>query len=156
MIQATLEVRHDIFTSAKCLVGLAHGLTFLQVDEQRRTLDENGLRYLIALRSFMIYSSQGSAPQLVDTDAVAPVLAQRTRLKYRDMVWAFHSESQEMLLGAAETAYSNKLTWPAARAMGMFLWLRSHETIVSPTMRTMLALRHHADICAFNPLASAS
>lgn len=55
----------------------------------------------------------------------------RERLRYRDMIWAFHSESQELLLNASITACGGKLTWPDARALGIPLWLTSIESLVS-------------------------
>ena len=47
------------------------------------------------------------------------------------MVWAFHSESQDVLLEASIKACPGKLTWENAKALGLFMWLRSPEVIVS-------------------------
>jgi hypothetical protein len=54
----------------------------------------------------------------------------RERLRYRDMIWAFYSESQELLLDASVAACGGKLTWPDARALGVSLWLTSVESLV--------------------------
>lgn len=111
-----------------------------QVEEQRRALDPNGLRYLISMRSFYILNER--LRPLVDTDSVSvkstatskssgPSRAgRRERLRYRDMVWAFHSESQDLLLSASVAAAGGKMRWCDARALGVFVWLRSTETMV--------------------------
>lgn len=64
--------------------------------------------------------------------------AKRERLRYRDMIWAFHSDTQEILLNASTSASNNgKMTWADARALGVFLWLNSPESLVcgSTTLR---------------------
>ena len=54
----------------------------------------------------------------------------RERLRYRDMIWAFHSESQDLLLSASVAATGGKMKWCDARALGVFVWLHSIETMV--------------------------
>jgi hypothetical protein len=120
LIQTTLEVSADLY-----LVGVhAH---FVQIDEQQRALDANGLRYLISMRSFYIINDRASNPGKTAGNLpngisinVAPSdrSGRRERLRFRDMIWAFHSESQELLLNASIVACGGKLTWPDARALG--------------------------------------
>lgn len=55
----------------------------------------------------------------------------RDRLRFRDMVWAFHSESQEILLSASMAACDGKMLWQDAKALGVFLWLKSFDSIVN-------------------------
>ncbi len=47
------------------------------------------------------------------------------------MVWAFHSESQGLLLEAIITTCKGKLLWSDARALGIPLWLNSTDELVS-------------------------
>lgn len=111
--------------------------TTLEVEEQRRALDPNGLRYLISMRSFYILN-QRLRPS-VDTDSVSVKSAatakttgragRRERLRYKEMIWAFHSESQDLLLSASVTATGGKMRWCDARALGVFVWLSSTETM---------------------------
>jgi RAVE protein 1 C terminal len=54
----------------------------------------------------------------------------RVRLRYRDMIWAFHSESQDILLNASITACNGKMCWSDARALGISIWIGSVETLV--------------------------
>ena len=57
-------------------------------------------------------------------------VGRRERLRYRDMIWAFHSESQDLLLSSSVAASGGKMRWCDARALGVFLWLHSTETMV--------------------------
>jgi hypothetical protein len=103
----------------------------MQAEEQRRALDENGLRYLISLRSFFILKQKVSAPGHAASGRSSAELAARERMRYRDFVWAFHSESQEILLQTALSSLEGKLLWSDARALGIFIWLRSHDSLAS-------------------------
>ncbi|KAK2461643.1 hypothetical protein APHAL10511_006106 [Amanita phalloides] len=112
----------------------AHLLVLLQttveIEEQRRALDANGLRFWISTRSFYILNRRASTPTNNVTDGVAPrQTGKRERLRYRDMVWAFHSESQGLLLDVITIACKGKVLWSDARALGIALWLNSTEEL---------------------------
>ncbi|RDB29031.1 Regulator of V-ATPase in vacuolar membrane protein 1 [Hypsizygus marmoreus] len=112
----------------------AHLLTLIQttleIDEQRRALDANGLRYLISMRSFYILNRRASAPSSPESKgALSRKSGRRERLRYRDMIWAFHSESQDLLLSASTAACNGKVGWSDARALGIPIWLTSIETL---------------------------
>jgi len=102
--------------------------TTLEIDEQRRALDSNGLRYVISMRSFYILNRRvKSDPNSPQSNGVIPrQTGYRERLRYRDIVWAFHSESQELLLNTSIAACNGKMCWSDARALGIFIWLRKH------------------------------
>lgn len=84
------------------------------------------------MRSFYIINRRASAVHGATTNGSAPnQSARRARLRFRDMVWAFHSESQELLLSASTAACDGKMTWSDAKALGISLWLNSSEKLVS-------------------------
>ncbi|KAG5715648.1 Regulator of V-ATPase in vacuolar membrane protein 1 [Termitomyces sp. T112] len=104
--------------------------TTLEIDEQRRALDSNGLRYLISMRSFYILNHRSSVPSSPQSEgAQLRASGRRERLRYRDMIWAFHSESQDLLLNASSLACDGKLGWIDARAVGIPIWLTSVDTL---------------------------
>ncbi|PFH54806.1 hypothetical protein AMATHDRAFT_72570 [Amanita thiersii Skay4041] len=108
--------------------------TTLEIDEQRRALDSNGLRYLISMRSFYILNRRASAPVSPESYCAQhrrTGTGRRERLRYRDMVWAFHSECQGLLLNASIAACNGKMVWSGARALGLPLWLNSTEELKS-------------------------
>ncbi|KAJ8594840.1 hypothetical protein M405DRAFT_857819 [Rhizopogon salebrosus TDB-379] len=105
--------------------------TTLEIEEQRRALDANGLRYVISMRSFYILNrritSDPSSPR--SNGAIPRSTGWRERLRYRDMIWAFHSESQELLLSTSTAACNGRMLWYDARALGIFIWLNSTESL---------------------------
>lgn len=105
--------------------------TTLEIDEQRRALDSNGLRYLISMRSFYILNRRVSSSSPPTAGSIPLQTGRRERLRYRDMIWAFHSESQELLLASSTDACNKKMTWTDARSLGVALWLNSPEALRS-------------------------
>ncbi|KAG2023063.1 WD repeat-containing protein [Coprinopsis cinerea AmutBmut pab1-1] len=103
--------------------------TTLEIDEQRRALDANGLRYLISMRSFYITNQRADKKIANNSSHFPQPTGKRERLRFRDMLWAFHSESQNLLLDASIAACNGKMTWSDARALGLPLWLTSQETL---------------------------
>ena len=83
------------------------------------------------MRSFYILNKRASEPGSPESrGTISRRTGWRARLRYRDMIWAFHSESQELLMSASLAACQGKLTWNDARALGVFLWLNSVESMV--------------------------
>ncbi|KAJ8520116.1 hypothetical protein ONZ45_g3052 [Pleurotus djamor] len=103
----------------------------LEVEEQRRALDANGLRYLTTMRSFFLLNrraSEPNSPQSTNRDKPRKI-ERRERLRYRDIVWAFYSESQDLLLHASTKACGGKMGWADARALGVPIWVCSIDTL---------------------------
>ena len=100
--------------------------TYKEVRNHRRSLDANGMRYLIAMRTFLMYNNiKSSNAQISSADnPTGP------RLRYRDMMWALFSESQDLLVQESIAACGGKLTWHIARSLGLFLWLVPHTALV--------------------------
>jgi hypothetical protein len=119
----------------------------LEIERQRRALDVNGLRYLISIR---LLANQDRRTGLSGTATPASGLrtpssgasSRSSRLSFRNIVWATHSESQDILLQAAtECCRDGKMVWSDAKHLGIFLWLSSTETIVSNAFLPILQLR---------------
>lgn len=112
----------------------------LEVERSRRSLDICGLRYLISIRMFVNHDRL-SGPSGATTPApqrggleLPNQLRPRPKISFRNIVWATHSESNEVLLQAAtESCENGKMMWADAKRLGVFLWLRSPEAIVSLT-----------------------
>lgn len=86
------------------------------------------------MRSFYILNqrvkSDPSSPQSAEGGDIPRKLGYRQRLRYRDMVWAFHSESQDLLLNTSTAACNGKMGWSDARALGVAVWLTSVDSLV--------------------------
>ncbi|KAL4879357.1 RAVE protein 1 C terminal-domain-containing protein [Aspergillus karnatakaensis] len=85
------------------------------VEKHRRSMDDNAARYLLFLRQHMLRKSQG--------------IADDATVSWREIVWAFHSNSQDILLDLSSRQFGGKLSWKAARESGMFMWLSNTATI---------------------------
>lgn len=113
----------------------------LEVERSRRSLDVCGMRYLTSIRSFVNRTRRGAAsgaatpmPNGTSTpNSVVP--AAHARISFRNIVWATHSESQEVLLQAATASCENgKMMWDDAKRLGVFLWMHNQEALVSDTL----------------------
>ncbi|KAJ5490889.1 hypothetical protein N7539_002456 [Penicillium diatomitis] len=79
------------------------------VEKHRRSMDDNAARYLLFFRQHMLRKSQG--------------VANKDTVSWREIVWAFHSGSQDLLTDLVSHQFNGKLTWKAARESGIFMWL---------------------------------
>ena len=79
------------------------------VEKHRRSLDDNAARYLLFFRQHMLRKSQA--------------LDVRISISWREIVWAFHSDSQDILIDLVSRSYQGKMLWEHARESGMFMWL---------------------------------
>ncbi|GAA6056051.1 hypothetical protein JCM3770_007000 [Rhodotorula araucariae] len=101
--------------------------TVFETQSRTGSIDDDGLRYLVSMRSFYLYRHASPSSSSFATGLNGPRVP---RLKYRDMLWAFHSEGQDLLLEESTKAAGGKLTWEAARTLGIGLWIKSQETLV--------------------------
>lgn len=79
------------------------------VEKHRRSMDDNAARYLLFFRQHMLRRTQG--------------VALKSTVSWREIVWAFHSDSQDILTDLVSRQFNSKLTWRAARESGIFMWL---------------------------------
>lgn len=66
----------------------------------------------------------------INSSVISRQLEPRERLRFRDVIWAYHSESQALLLEASTVACGGKMMWTDAKAIGVYIWLNSIETMV--------------------------
>lgn len=87
------------------------------VEKHRRSMDDNAARYLLFFRQHMLRRTQG--------------VANKDTVSWREIVWAFHSGSQDILLDLVSRQFGGKVLWKSARESGMFMWLSDATAIVS-------------------------
>ncbi|GAK61863.1 wd repeat protein [Moesziomyces antarcticus] len=119
LVQVLQNIRPPHLTPADLDALVSIVKTIGETVREHRTLDASGVRYFIALR----HMTNGRATPKPDGTA------SQTGLGYRDFSWALHSENQETLLACVEQAYGNKLDWSAARATGIFAWLKNSQLV---------------------------
>ncbi len=86
-------------------------------EKHRRSMDENAMRYLLFFRQHTIRKSQSSATQV--------------KITWREIVWAYHSGSQDILVDLVSRQFHGRLLWEHARESGMFMWMTDLTALVS-------------------------
>ena len=76
------------------------------------------MRYLVSLRC--LYATTEQPPDIKSSAS----------LSHRDFLWAFESESQEILVQECMKACKEKMSWEDAKRFGLFLWLKSSDALV--------------------------
>lgn len=98
------------------------------VEKHRRSMDDNAARYLLFFRQHMLRRTQG--------------VANKDTVSWREIVWAFHSGSQDILVDLVSRQFGGKLLWKSARESGMLMWLSSPTAIVSTSLVVPKRLRY--------------
>lgn len=79
------------------------------VEKHRRSMDDNAARYLLFFRQHMLRKSQGQPEHIT--------------VSWREIVWAFHSDSHGILTDLVSRQFHAKMLWENARESGLFMWL---------------------------------
>lgn len=85
------------------------------VEKHRRSLDENGARFMIFYRQHALRKRR--------TNEIS--------MSWREINWAYHSTSQDMLTDFVTRQHQGSLLWEHARESGMFMWLADNAAVVS-------------------------
>lgn len=96
------------------------------VSTNSRSIDINASRYLLFWRSALIRSHRPArAPSIALADSGNP-----TGISWREVVFAYHSSSQDILVNLVLSSTQNVMSWQLARQSRMFTWLTSRETLL--------------------------
>ncbi|KAK8172758.1 RAVE protein 1 C terminal-domain-containing protein [Phyllosticta citrichinensis] len=110
------------------------------VEKHRRSIDDNGCRFLLFFRQKILREGQ------------------RDVISWREMAWAYHSGSQDILLDLVGRHFQDRLGWKEAREAGVFMWmtdlnaLRAQFEVVARNEYTKTEERNPVD-CALYYLA---
>ena len=94
-------------------------------EKHRRSLDQNAMRYLLFFRQHMIRKQQ-----------VAEV---HFSVTWREIVWAYHSSSQDILVDLVSKQFHGRMLWEHARESGMFMWMTDLTALVSFSWNRLLS-----------------
>ena len=91
--------------------------TVAAVEKHRKLMDNLAMRYLLIFRQHML--RKGEDPAI------------RVEISWREIVWAFHSVSQDILVDLVSRQFQGKMQWQHARESGMFMWITDISALVS-------------------------
>jgi hypothetical protein len=85
------------------------------VQKLRRSMDDDAARFLLFFRQYILHKGRTN----------------KVQLSWREINWAFHSNSQDILLDAVNHHFHNKTLWEHARETGIFMWISDIQELVS-------------------------
>lgn len=77
------------------------------VEKQRRSLDENGARFMLFFRQHALRKGRTN----------------EIHMSWREINWAYHSTSQDVLVDFVTKQNHGRMLWEGARESGIFMWL---------------------------------
>ncbi|KAI1381114.1 regulator of V-ATPase in vacuolar membrane protein [Hypoxylon crocopeplum] len=83
------------------------------VEKQRRSMDENGARFMLFFRQHALRKGRTS----------------EIHMSWREINWAYHSTSQDILTDFVSRQYHGTMLWENARESGMFMWLADEAAV---------------------------
>ncbi|KAL2258156.1 hypothetical protein VTK26DRAFT_8649 [Humicola hyalothermophila] len=83
------------------------------VEKQRRSLDENGARFMLFFRQHAL--RKGRTNEIY--------------LGWREINWAYHSTSQDVLVDFVSRQNHGRMLWEHARESGVFMWLTDNAAV---------------------------
>ncbi|SZF05541.1 unnamed protein product [Blumeria hordei] len=83
------------------------------IEQKRPSIDDNAFKYLFFFQKNALCQGEGS--QLC--------------LSWREINWAYHSKSQEIMIDMVSCHSRGKLIWEHARESGMFMWIKDLGTL---------------------------
>ncbi|KAK4242182.1 RAVE protein 1 C terminal-domain-containing protein [Achaetomium macrosporum] len=83
------------------------------VEKQRRSLDENGARFIMFFRQHALRKGRTN----------------EIHMGWREINWAYHSTSQDILVDFVSKQSHGRMLWEHARESGLFMWLADNAAV---------------------------
>ncbi|KAI0484638.1 RAVE protein 1 C terminal-domain-containing protein [Xylariaceae sp. FL0804] len=83
------------------------------VEKQRRSMDENGARFMLFFRQHALRKGRTN----------------EIHMSWREINWAYHSTSQDILADFVTRQYHGTMLWENARESGIFMWLSDANAV---------------------------
>jgi hypothetical protein len=98
------------------------------VEKHRRSIDANAGRFLLFFRQHVLSE------------------AQKTPISWREIIWAFHSGSQDILADLVSKHFNGKMLWQHAKECGLFMWMTDINALVRLQPRLCSALANSLSV----------
>ncbi|KAH8816301.1 WD repeat protein-like protein [Xylogone sp. PMI_703] len=83
------------------------------VEKQRRSMDDNAAIFMLFFRQHILHRARTN----------------ETLLTWREFNWAYHSNSQDILIDMVSRHFHGKLLWEHARESGLFMWMTDSNAV---------------------------
>ncbi|KAF7558372.1 hypothetical protein G7046_g5782 [Stylonectria norvegica] len=83
------------------------------VEQHRRSMDENGARFMLFFRQHALRKGRTN----------------EMHLSWREINWAYHSNSQDILVDFVSRQNHGSMLWEHARESGIFMWLSDNSAV---------------------------
>ncbi|KAJ4307103.1 regulator of (H+)-ATPase in vacuolar membrane [Collariella sp. IMI 366227] len=83
------------------------------VEKQRQSLDENGARFMLFFRQHALRKGRTN----------------EIHMGWREINWAYHSTSQDVLVDFVSRQNHGRMHWEQARESGIFMWLADNAAV---------------------------
>lgn len=94
------------------------------VEKQRRSMDENGARFMLLFRQHALRKGRTN----------------EIHMSWREINWAYHSTSQDILTDFVSRQYHGTMLWENVRESGIFMWLADETAVVGLFSRMPISL----------------
>lgn len=84
------------------------------VEKQRRSMDDNAARFMLFFRQLALRRGR----------------ANEVSISWREIIWAYHSNSQDILVDMVNHQFHGKMLWENARESGVFMWMTDLTALV--------------------------
>jgi hypothetical protein len=85
------------------------------VAKHRRSMDDNAARFMLFFRQYALRKGR----------------ANEVSISWREINWAYHSNSQDILTDMVSHQFHNRMLWENARECGVFMWISDPIALVS-------------------------
>ncbi|KAF4628729.1 hypothetical protein G7Y89_g9420 [Cudoniella acicularis] len=109
------------------------------VEKQRRSMDDNAARFMLFFRQHALHRGRSN----------------EVNLSWREINWAYHSNSQDILADVVSHQFHGKMLWEHARESGIFMWmtdshaLRAQFEIIARNEYTKSDMKNPVDCSLF-------
>ena len=97
------------------------------VEKNRRSVDDNAGRFMLFFRQHVLRAGQPSS--------------EHVPISWREIIWAFHSGSQDILVDLVSKHFNNRMLWQHAKESGVFMWITDINALVSHTSNPVNILK---------------
>lgn len=86
-------------------------------EKHKQSMDENAMRFLLFFRQHVLQRSQ--------------IKREQQAISWREIAWAFHSGSQDILVDLVSRHFQGRMRWEHAKESGIFMWMTDINALVS-------------------------